>query len=222
MGRLLATVSHELNNPLQAIQNALFLLKSEQGISKQGMQDLEIVLAESERMANLIERLRSTYRPTHDEDFQLTEINKIISEVHQLVATHLKHRNIEFVFHPDEHLPTIPALSAQVRQVVLNLVMNAADAMNTGGTVTVKTKMLPNTDEVLVSVSDTGEGIAPDILPSIFEAFITNKQSGTGIGLTISHDIVLKHNGRIAAENNPDTGATFNVWLPAQTKEITK
>jgi len=222
MGRLLATVSHELNNPLQAIQNALFLLKSEKGISEQGMQDLEIVLAESERMANLIERLRATYRPTHDEDFQPTKINHIINEVHQLVATHLKHRNIDFIFKPDEHLPDISALSAQVRQVALNLVMNAVDAMDEGGTITVETKLLNDTDEVLISVSDTGAGIDPEILPIIFEAFITNKQSGTGIGLTISHDIVLKHNGRITAENNPDKGASFKVWLPAKTKEAIK
>jgi len=219
MGRLLATVSHELNNPLQAIQNALFLLKDEKGISEQGMQDLEIVLAESERMANLIERLRTTYRPIHDEDFQPTQINNVISEVHQLVAPHLRSKNVQLVFNPDPQLPSIPALSAQVRQVALNLVMNAVDAMTDGGVITVETKMLQDVDEAFMAVSDTGEGIDPSILPNIFEAFITNKQSGTGIGLTISHDIIIKHNGRITAENNPDKGATFKVWLPAHSKE---
>ena len=84
MGRLLASVSHELNNPLQAIQNALFLLRDEKGISLQGKQDLDIVLSEAERMSALIERLRSTYRPTQAEDFQPTQINNIIEDVYAL------------------------------------------------------------------------------------------------------------------------------------------
>jgi len=72
------------------------------------------------------------------------------------------------------------------------------------------------TREVLMSVSDTGSGIAPNILPNIFDPFVTNKKRGTGIGLTISHDIVIKHRGRITAENNSEEGATFKVWLPIE------
>ena len=94
MGRLLASVSHELNNPLQAIQNALFLLREEKGISLQGKMDLDIVLSEAERMSDLIERLRSTYRPIQAEDFVPTQINNIIEDVHALITTHLRHNEI--------------------------------------------------------------------------------------------------------------------------------
>ena len=94
MGRLLASVSHELNNPLQAIQNALFLLREEKGISLQGKLDLDIVLSEAERMSDLIERLRSTYRPIQAEDFLPTQINNIIEDVYALITTHLRHNEI--------------------------------------------------------------------------------------------------------------------------------
>jgi len=220
MGRLLASVSHELNNPLQAIQNALFLLKEEKGISAQGQQDLNIVLAESERMANMIERLRATYRPIQTEDFHPTQMNDIIEDVYALISPHLRHNQIAFEFHPDPELPAIPALSDQIRQVVLNLLMNAVEAMPTGGHLTASTKLLEDANEILFTVSDTGTGISPVILPNIFEAFVTNKQQGTGLGLTISYDIVIKHRGRITAENNTEHGSTFKVWLPAKNREI--
>lgn len=220
MGRLLASVSHELNNPLQAIQNALFLLREEKGISLQGKLDLDIVLSEAERMSTLIERLRSTYRPTQAEDFLPTQINDIIEDVYALITTHLRHNEIIYEFHPDPVLPLIPALPNQIRQVILNLLMNAVEIMTTGGKLTVSTKLLQDSKEVLLSVSDTGPGIAPDLLPNIFEAFVTNKQRGTGLGLTISYDIVMKHHGRITAANNPEAGALFQVWLPINNMEI--
>ncbi len=220
MGRLLATVAHELNNPLQAIQNALFLLREEQGLSPQGKQDLEIVLAEAERMANLIERLRATYRPIQSEDFQLTQINDIVEDVRALIATHMRHHQITFEFHPDPDLPRIPALSDQIRQVTLNLLMNACEAMPNGGALTVSTRLLAETNEAMLKVSDTGPGIPEELLPSIFNAFVTNKPSGTGLGLTISQDIVMKHRGRIQAENNPQGGASFTVWLPLENGEF--
>jgi signal transduction histidine kinase len=215
MGRLLASVSHELNNPLQAIQNALFLLKEEKGISPQGYNDLQIVIAESERMAGLIERLRDTYRPPQAEDLQPTRLNSIIEDVYALTSTHLRKNNVTFEFQPDAELPVIMALPDQIRQVALNLLMNGVEAMPSGGKLTVRTQYILETNEILMSVCDTGVGIPPTILPYIFDPFVTNKKRGTGIGLTISHDIVLKHRGRLIAENNVLTsGATFKVWLP--------
>jgi PAS domain S-box-containing protein len=220
MGRLLASVSHELNNPLQAIHNALFLLKDEKGLSEQGRQDLEIILAESERMAEMIERLRDTYRPTQADDFKPTQINDIIKDVHALLAAHLRKNQVAFEFRPDPTLPLVPAVSDQIRQVVLNLFVNAVEAMAAnGGTLTARTKFLEDANEILVSISDTGYGIAESALLKIFEPFITDTPGGTGLGLTISRDIVTKHRGRISAENNPGQGATFQVWLPVKSEE---
>ncbi len=220
MGRLLASVSHELNNPLQAIQNALFLLREEKGISLQGKLDLDIVLSEAERMSALIERLRSTYRPIQVEDFRPIQVNNIIEDVYALISTHLRHNEINFEFHPEPDLPLVQVLADQIRQVIINLLMNAVEAMATGGKLVVCTKSLPDSNEVLLTVSDSGTGISPELLPNIFDAFVTNKQRGTGLGLTISYDIMMKHHGRIAAENNPDKGSTFKIWLPTLNSEI--
>jgi signal transduction histidine kinase len=220
MGRLLASVSHELNNPLQAIQNALFLLREEKGISLQGKLDLDIVLSEAERMSALIERLRTTYRPAQVEDFLPTQINSIIEDVYALIATHLRHNEITFEFNPEPDLPRIVALSGQIRQVVINLLMNAVEAMTTGGKLMVCAKLLQDTNEILLTVSDTGTGIPLEILPNIFDAFVTNKPRGTGLGLTITYDIVMKHNGRISAENNVEKGSIFKIWFPISNGEI--
>ncbi len=220
MGRLLASVSHELNNPLQAIQNALFLLKAEQELSMQGKQDLEIVLSETDRMAAMIQRLRATYRPTHAEDFAPVQINNIVEDVYALISTHLRHNNISFEFYPDPALPVIPGQADQIRQVLLNLFMNAVEAMKASGRLSVSTKHLQAEGEVFLSISDNGTGIEPLILPNIFDAFITNKETGTGLGLTITYDIIIKHQGRITAENNPENGATFKIWLPTSRMEL--
>lgn len=221
IGRLLASVSHELNNPLQAIQNALFLLKEEKGISEQGKQDLSIVLAESERMGDMIERLREAYRPIRVEDFRPTQINTLVNDTYALTGSHLRHNQIEFEFTPDNELPSIPALTDQIKQAILNLVINAIEAMPNGGKINVQTKHLKENDEVLITVSDTGKGISPTILPNIFEAFATDKETGTGLGLTITYDIVTKHHGRISAKNNYGAGATFSIWLPTKRLGLT-
>ncbi len=215
-GRLLASVSHELNNPLQAIQNALFLLKDEEVLSTQGQQDLKIVLSEAERMATLLERLRTTYQPAPAEDFQLVQINNIIEDVHALVSTHLRHANITFEFNSDKNLPSCPGLGDQLKQVILNLFMNAVDAMADGGRLITSTTWLKAQKEILITVTDTGTGIDKSVFPNIFEAFVTMKKKGTGLGLAISYEIVLKHRGRIQAENNPEGGATFSIWLPVE------
>jgi len=218
VGRLLASVSHELNNPLQAIQNALFLLKEEQGISEQGKQDLDTILSEAERMASLIERLHSSYRPLHAADFRPVQINALVENVHTLVAAHLRRLEIAFEFHPDPSLPPARGLPDQLKQVTLNLVMNAVEAMPGGGRLTVATRR-GGDGEVALTVADTGPGIRPEILPRIFDAFVTDKDGGTGLGLTITYDIVQRHNGRIAAENRPEGGAAFTLWLPIHNEE---
>ncbi len=214
IGRLLASVSHELNNPLQAIQNALFLIKEEEKLSVQGRQDLEIILSETERMTILIDRLRTTFRPTRTEDFQDVQLNNIIEDTYALTATHMRHKKISFEFLPDPELPTVPAIPDQIRQVALNLFMNAVEAMQTGGHLTVRAQQLTDQDKILFSVTDTGPGIDPEFLPHIFEPFVTSKETGTGLGLTITYDIIRQHGGDIQAENNPQGGAAFKVWLP--------
>ncbi len=213
-GQLLASVSHEMNNPLQAIQNALFLLKQEEDFSTQGKQDLEIILAEVERMGTLLNRLRATYRPIHSDDIEEIQINDIVEDTYALTSTHMRHNDIVFEFHPDPKLPAVRGVADQIRQVVLNLFINAIESMQTEGHLTVFTQQSPEDDQVLFSVADTGTGIAPEILPKIFEPFFTSKKTGTGLGLSITSDIVHQHGGEIRVENNEQGGATFTVSLP--------
>ncbi|MCC6300212.1 MAG: GAF domain-containing protein [Anaerolineales bacterium] len=214
VGRLLASVSHELNNPLQAIQNALFLLKEEPNLTAQAAQDLDVILSETERMAALIERLRSAYRPVRAKDFQPVELNRLIEDVHTLISTHMRQKQIVFEFFPDPDLPVILGISDQIRQVALNLFLNAIELMKPGGRLAVYTQGLASQKDLLLTVKDTGPGIDPQLLPHIFEPFITNKHTGTGLGLTITHDIIQQHHGRIEAENDPEGGAVFKIWLP--------
>jgi len=216
VGRLLASVSHELNNPLQAIQNALFLIKEDEKLSEQGQQDLAVILSETERMASLISRLRVTYRGTQVEDFKDICLNDVIEDVHALTSTYMRHKSITFNFQPEPELPNVPGLPDQIRQVILNLFMNATEAMRSGGEFTVCTQYLAEQNQVLLTFSDTGPGISPEILPRIFEPFVTDKDTGTGLGLTIVHDIIHQHHGEIQAENNSKAGAVFKVWLPAK------
>ena len=218
VGRLLASISHELNNPLQAIQNVLFLLKSEENLSEQGRQDLEVILLETERMTSLISRLRATYRTPQTEDFQNVNLNTIIEDVYALTATYMRHQRIVFEFCPDAEGPILTAIPDQIRQILLNLFMNAIDAMESGGKLLVQTERLPEQGQVLLTVSDNGRGISPEMLPLLFEPFTTDKASGTGLGMTITRDIVLQHHGQIEAQNNPEGGASLMVWLPIARK----
>ncbi|MGB7538919.1 MAG: GAF domain-containing protein [Anaerolineales bacterium] len=220
-GRLMASVSHELNNPLQAIQNALFLLKDEIKIPAQAQQDLAIVLRETDRMTVLLNRLRTTYKAKafRGEDFRPVQINGIIEDVRALLATHLRHAKIAFVFDADPALPSVGGVGDQLRQVILNLLMNAVDAMPDGGRLTISAVHRTREKEVLIKVSDTGKGIDPEIQPHLFESFISGKENGTGLGLAICREIVSNHDGRIRAENRPEGGATFHVWLPVAKEE---
>ena len=215
VGRLLASISHELNNPLQAIQNVLFLLKSQERLSEQGRQDLDVILLETDRMTSLISRLRATYRTPKSDEFRDVHLNTIIEDVYALTATYMRHHKIVFEFCPEMDLPVLIGIPDQIRQALLNLFMNAIDAMESGGRLLVETQYLAELKQIVLMVSDTGRGISADILPHLFEPFTTDKTAGTGLGMTITRDIVLQHHGQIKAENKPKGGALFTVWLPA-------
>jgi signal transduction histidine kinase len=167
-------------------------------------------------MTALIERLRSAYRPVRLKDFQSIPLNSLIEDVHALTSTYMRHSEIAFEFVPASDLPSISGLPDQIRQVILNLFLNAIEVMKPGGCLTVETRYLSQQKEVLLIVKDTGPGIDPEILPRIFDAFISNKDTGTGLGLTITHDIIQQHHGRIEAENDLEAGAIFKVWLPVE------
>ena len=216
LGRIVASVAHELNNPLQAIQNALYLIKLEESLSPQAREDLQTILDEADRMTDLIDRLRETYRPTASEEFYPDSLNVLLVEVQKLISTHLRHNQIEVRFLPDKDLPKVPMIRDQIKQVILNISLNAVEAMPEGGIMTIQTKAYPKNGGVSFSISDTGPSINPKILPYIFDPFVTTKEGGTGLGLAISYDIVHRHDGHIEVKSEPDRGTTFLVWLPGR------
>ncbi|MEK7442454.1 MAG: PAS domain S-box protein [Chloroflexota bacterium] len=216
MGRLIASVAHELNNPLQAIQNALFLVKQEANLSGQAQDDLLVALSEADRMAELIGRLRETYRPTLAEKFQDGSLNVLVIETQRLIATHIRTRNITFDFSADPQLPLIACVHDEIKQVLLNLSLNAVEAMGNGGRLGISTGHDADKSEVWVSVSDTGAGIDPTTIANIFDPFFTTKEGGTGLGLFITHEIVQKHGGRIEVQSQRGVGTTFKVTFPVR------
>lgn len=216
LGRIVASVAHELNNPLQAIQNALYLIQMDENLSLQAHDDLNTVIMETNRMTDLIARLKETYRPTVKEEFQPGSLNQLVLEVQKLLGTYLRHNHVKFEFYPVEALPDIQFIRDQIKQVILNISLNAVEAMPEGGILVIRTRFDPLADSVVMSISDTGPSINPKILPYIFDPFITTKEGGTGLGLAITYDIVRRHNGRIEVETASEKGTTFHVWLPTR------
>jgi PAS domain S-box-containing protein len=218
MGRLVASVAHELNNPLQAIQNALYLVKMEETLSSQANEDIQVALDETARMGNLIAQLRDAYRPQVRDEFVSEVLNNLVGEVEKLIATHLRHNQISFDFIPDENLPATKINRDQIKQVILNLCLNAVESMSNGGSLTVQTEM--KFDEnlyepvVTLKVIDNGPGIPPEIITNIFEPFFTTKEKGTGLGLFISYEIIQNHGGNLEVFNDSNGGAVFQLTLP--------
>ena len=173
-------------------------------------------MTESRRMADLIKRMRETYRPTTATEFRPESLNALIGEVEKLISTHLRHNAVSFEFKPDPHLPLVPCLGDQLKQVILNVSLNAVDAMPHGGLLTISTSLAPEADGLWMIFTDTGQGIAPQDLPNIFDPFFTRKAGGTGLGLAISYDIVQHHRGRIEVESEQGRGTTFRIWLPTK------
>lgn len=214
LGQIVASVAHELNNPLQAIQNALYLINLEESLTAQARDDIQVALNESNRMAGLIARLRETYRPTTSEEYQRGSLNDLVVEVEKLINTHLHRNGIDFTFRPGIDLPDCFMIQDHIKQVILNICLNAVESMPNGGKLLVQTLHEKEENNLVLKITDTGTGIHPDVLPYIFDPFVTTKDRGTGLGLAITHDIVRRHGGNIEPESKLGAGTTFTVRLP--------
>ena len=216
LGRIIASVAHELNNPLQAIQNALYLVNLEETLSLQAREDIQVALNEFNRMAGLIARLRETYRPSTSEEFHPASVNNLILEVEKLVSTHLRRNNVTLEFDPSVEVPDCQMIQDQIKQVILNICLNAVESMPNGGVLNIRTYNDADNERILIELSDNGAGINPEVLPYIFDPFVTTKDGGTGLGLAITYDIVRRHSGHIDVESTPGKGTTFRVYLPVE------
>jgi two-component system sensor histidine kinase HydH len=209
-------VAHELNNPLQAIQNALYLVNLEETLSIQAREDIQVALHESNRMAGLIARLRETYRPSTSEEFNPASVNNLILDVEKLVSTHLRRNEVTLEYDLCPEIPDCQMIQDQIKQVILNICLNAVESMPNGGLLKIRTCNDVDNERIIIEFSDNGAGINPEVLPYIFDPFVTTKDGGTGLGLAITYDIVRRHSGNIDVESTLGKGTIFRVFLPVE------
>ncbi len=228
MGKLAAVVAHEVNNPLSGILTYAKLLQKWVATGQttnekreEALQCLDLIASESRRCGDLIKNLLTLSR-TAPMNVQPTDLRSVIDRCLLLVRHPLDLGGIELQLKLADDLPLIPCDQAQIEQVLLALTMNAIDAMPRGGTLWLTSRNHPDQQEVEIQVRDDGAGIAPDVLPQIFEPFVTTKEHGRGVGLglAISRGIMERHHGRISVESELGRGTVFTLSLPAQSGSI--
>lgn len=218
LGEITASMAHEFNNPLGIVMGFTQDLMSETDPSHPHYRSLKIIDEESRRCEKIIRDLLQFARPKST-DLCPTDVKQIVEKTLALVANHLYKLKMEAVTQLEEHLPKIYADAQELEQVLVNLYLNAIDAMSDGGRLTVGAKVSQGApgipQEVAITVSDNGFGISPEDLPKIFQPFFTaKKKSGLGLGLPICHRIIKNHGGRIDVKSEPGQGTTFEIHLP--------
>jgi signal transduction histidine kinase/DNA-binding response OmpR family regulator len=213
MGRLAASIAHEINNPLQAIHNCLHLTLKKPLNEEKKNRYLGMAQEEVERLITIVQRMLEFYRPSK-EGMALTDVHTIIENVLSLSSKRLQHGKITVTKKLASDLPTISAVRDQLKQVFLNLVINAVEAMPQGGELRIETKLSGDKDGLSVAFADTGVGLSEKEQENIFEPFFTTKATGTGLGLSVSYGIIERHGGRIEVQSELGKGATFTVHLP--------
>lgn len=222
VGKMAAVVAHEINNPLSGILTYAKLLRKwldrgEAGPDKRkdALECLDLIASESRRCGDLVKNLLNFSR-TPPMNLQTTELNTVVERSVRLVHHQCELNGIRLQFDSDPDLPLVHCDPAQIEQVLLALMMNALDAMPRGGNLWISTRLADSAGHVELAVKDDGMGIPADVLPQIFEPFLTTKESGVGLGLAISHGIIERHNGRIDVTSELGRGTTFTITLPIE------
>lgn len=212
LGMMASVVAHEINNPLQLLMSNLEMtledLESSRPVDKELVEQAK---NEVERIKQIIRQLLDFARPARSE-LAPVDINEVTQDVLSLAGRKLSHSRI-MVEEVLEARSLVHGNADQIKQVLLNLLLNAVDAMPEGGTIRLATQDIP--PEVQIIVWDTGSGIKPEQITQVFEPFHTTKTKGTGLGLAISQKIIESHGGKISVESNPGSGARFVIGLPA-------
>ena len=227
IGKMAAVVAHEVNNPLSGILTYAKLLRKWVGTGQaehekreEAMQCLDLIANESRRCGDLVKNLLMLSRSA-PMNVQSTDLHTVMDRCLLLVRHQLELGGIQLHLRLAEDLPHVSCDPAQMEQVFLALIMNAIDAMPRGGNLWLEARLGEDHTAVEIRVRDDGAGIAADVLPQIFEPFLTTKESGhgVGLGLAISRGIVERHNGRIEVESELGRGTTFTVILPSPVQD---
>ena len=216
IGQMAAGVAHEINNPLTSVLGFAQLMLMEDGLDEKMKADLRIIEKETKRCVGIIENLLNFARPLPIKK-EAADLNRIIESTLQIVRYSLEREGIRVTLELDKSIKGILADEPRIKQVFLNIFLNAASAMPNGGTLYIETKDYKK-GEVLASITDTGVGIPEDIRDKIFEPFFTTSyqqgRKGTGLGLSICYAIVKEHGGRLEFDSEVGKGTTFRVIMP--------
>ncbi|GKX63341.1 PAS domain-containing sensor histidine kinase [Pragia fontium] len=212
IGNLAAGVAHEIRNPLSSIKG---FAKYFEGRSAQGSEEQElakVMAKEVDRLNRVITELLGLVRPT-DLRIQQVDVNALIEHSLHLIRQDAESKNIVIDFHADNDLPLAEIDPDRFTQALLNLYLNAIQAIGSNGTLTVSAKSAGDND-LHISVKDSGKGIKPDDLANIFNPYFTTKASGTGLGLTVVQKVIEEHQGKITVHSHPQSGTDFNMTIP--------
>lgn len=217
IGEVAASVAHEIRNPLTAIGGFARSVYGAMSETDKNRRKVEIILEETDRLEHMLSSLLEFTRPAVPR-FTALDINALVMQTVHFMGTEIEPNVIRVIYNLDANVPRVWADSQQIRQVLLNILRNAVQEMHSGGTLTLTTHETQG--EVQISIKDSGQGIPPENLEKIFEAFFSTKPAGSGLGLAICAQILRNHNGRIEAFSRVGDGATFVITLPASQKPL--
>jgi len=220
LGKLSAGVAHQINNPLGGIILFAKLILEEYELEDGVKNDIERILRDADRCRNIVKELLEFTRQTRHL-MQPNDLNRALERTLFLLESQALFQNIEVKKDFDKNLPTANSDAQQMYHLFMNLILNAVQAMDGKGNLTLKTTAKTDKNRVQIEIADSGPGIPEEALPHLFEPFFTTKEEGkgTGLGLSLAYNIVENHGGSIAAENNPDQGANFIIQLPIAHKQ---
>ena len=230
LGQLAASVAHEINNPVSGVLNLSMLLERlmatgnfPPGREAEFRKYLGLISSETARVGRIVSDLLAFSRRSKPQRAP-ADLNKLVRTTLGLADHKMRLISAEVVLDLQESLPLVECDSSQIQQVVLNLVLNGAQAMQPkgGGKLTIRTRLIAQEESVELSVQDTGEGIAPENLSKIFDPFFTTKAEGKGVGLGLAvlYGIVKAHEGEVEVASRRNEGTTFFVTLPLKSKAI--